>query len=216
MNRLSITLCSLAALPLLSGCVLAAVGVAGTAAVSANQERTFGEAVDDVAIETEVKSKLISHGSLGEVDVEVAGGLVLISGRVQTPELRVTAESIAWSAKRTRDVANEVRIESPGGFFSNASDEIISARVRARLIGSKSVKSVNINVETYGGVVYLTGIARDAHEIERAAEEASYAGGVNQVVSYLRLRDERGEIVPYQPATPAPYDPDELVGDPES
>ena len=214
MTRFPIALALLAALPMTSGCVVAAVGAASTVAVSASQERTFGEAIDDAAVSAEVKSKLLSHGNLGEVDVEVAGGLVLLSGRVMTPELRVTSESLAWSAKRTRDVANEIRIEAPGGFFANAADEIISARVRSRLIGSSSVQSRNINVETYGGVVYLLGIVRSREELEKAAEEASYAGGVNQVISYMRLRDERGDIVPYQPAAPAAYDPNELAGGP--
>lgn len=214
MTRLTTILAVSALLPLTTGCVVAAVGAAGTAAVSASQERTFGEAIDDAAVSAEVKSKLLAHGGLGEVDVEVAGGLVLLSGRVMTPELRVTSESIAWSAKRTRDVANEIRVEAPGGFFANASDELITARVRSRLIGSSSVQSRNINVETYGGVVYLLGIVRDREELEKAAEEASYAGGVNQVVSYMRLRDERGEIVAYQPGEPVAHDPNELAGGP--
>ncbi|MBR9833736.1 MAG: BON domain-containing protein [Alphaproteobacteria bacterium] len=214
MARLASTLALIATFPLISGCMVAAVGAAGTAAVSASQERTFGEAIDDASVSTEVKSKLLSHGGMGEVDVEVAGGLVLLSGRVSTPELRVKAESLAWSAKRTRDVANEIQIEAPGGFFANASDEFISAKVRARLLGSSSVQARNINVETYGGVVYLMGIVRDQEELEKAAEEASYASGVKQVVSYMRLRDARGEIVAYRPGVPADYNPNELAGGP--
>lgn len=204
-------------LPLVSGCAVAAVGAVGTTAVAASQERTVGEAVDDIATSSEIKSKLIANGGLGEVDVKSNGGLVLLSGRVNQPELRAKAESIAWSAKRTREVANEIRIEAPGGFFANASDEVISARVRARLLGSSSVQARNITIETYGGVVYLMGVTRNREELETAAREASLAGGVNQVVSYMRLRDERGEIVPYRPvAEPEPFNPNELAGGPGS
>lgn len=206
----------IALMPLVTGCATAVVGAAGTAAVTANQERSFGEAVDDASVSNQVKTKLLANGSLGEVDVEVAGGLVLLSGRVQTPELRLKAESLAWSVKRANDVANEIRIESPGGFFANASDEIISARVRARLIGSSSVKASNFNVETYGGTVYLLGVASSPEELEKAAAEASYASGVQQVVSYVRLRDSRGQIVPYRSNTPAPNNPNELLGGPGS
>ncbi len=215
MNRLPTTLGLLFILPALSGCAIAAVGAAGTTAVAVSQERTVGEAVDDIATSSEIKSKLLSNGGMGEVDVKANGGLVLLSGRVVTPELRAKAESIAWSAKRTREVANEIRIEAPGGFFANASDEVISARVRARLLGSSSVQARNITIETYGGVVYLMGVTRNREELETAAREASLAGGVNQVVSYMRLRDDRGDIVPYTPeAEPAPYNPNELAGGP--
>lgn len=211
-NRL--TLLSLSLILPLSGCAVAAVGAAGAGAVTATQEKTFGEAVDDAALSTEVKSNLMSTGGMGEVDVEVSGGLVLLSGRVNTPDKRLLAESLAWSAKRTKDVANEIKIEEAGGFIANASDELISARVRARLVGSSSVRASNINVETYGGTVYLLGIARNEKELRQAAEEASKAGGVNQVVSYIRLRDDRGEVVPYEPEEAAQPVYDELAGGP--
>ncbi len=216
MSRLTASLALIAALPILGGCATAVVGAAGAGAVTATQERSFGEAIDDAAISNEIKGKMLANGGLGEVDVEVAGGLILLSGRVQTPELRMKAESIAWSAKRASDVANEVRIEAPGGVFSNLSDEAISGAVRSRLLGSSSVKASNFNVETYGGTVYLLGVARNEAELQKAAEEASMARGVQQVVSYVRLRDERGQIVPYRSKTPAPANPNELLGGPGS
>lgn len=216
MSRLVASLSLIAMLPALSGCATAIVGAAGATAVTATQERSFGEALDDAAVSNEIKSKLIANGGLSEVDVEVAAGVVLLSGRVWTPELRLKAESLAWSVRRADDVANEIRVEAPGGFFANASDELISTRVRARLLGSSSVQANNFNVETYGGTVYLLGVARSAQELEQAAEEASKVGGVSQVVSYVRLRNERGEIVPYTPAQPAAVDAGELLGGPGS
>ncbi len=216
MTRMIASLSLIALLPALSGCATAIVGAAGATAVTATQERSFGEALDDAAVSNEIKSRLLANGGMGEVDVEVAAGLVLLSGRVQTPELRLKAESIAWSVKRADDVANEIKIESPGGFFSNASDELISARVRSRLLGSSTVQVNNFNVETYGGTVYLLGVARSAKELEKAAEEASLVGGVNQVVSYVRLRNARGEIVAYQPRVPQTEDSGELLGGPGS
>jgi len=216
MSRLVASLSLIALLPALSGCATAIVGAAGAAGVTATQERSFGEALDDAAVSNEVKSKLLAHGGMSEVDVEVAAGVVLLSGRVWTPELRLKAESLAWSVKRADDVANEIRVEAPGGFFANASDELISTRVRARLLGSSTVQANNFNVETYGGTVYLLGVARSAEELEKAAEEASLVGGVNQVVSYVRLRNDLGEIVPYTPAQPVEGDAGELLGGPGS
>ena len=216
MSRMIVSLSLLAALPALSGCATAIVGAAAGTAVTATQERSFGEALDDAAVSNEIKTRLLANGGLGEVDVEVAAGLVLLSGRVQTPELRLKAESIAWGVKRADDVANEINIESPGGFFANASDELISARVRARLLGSSTVQVNNFNVETYGGTVYLLGVARTAKELEKAAEEASLVGGVNQVVSYVRLRNARGEIVAYRPNAQQTQDGGELLGGPGS
>ena len=176
-----------------SGCVAAAVGTAGAVGVASYQERSLGEAVDDATVSNEIKAQLLEEGGYGEVDVEVSQGLVLLSGRVMTPQQRVRAEEIAWSTSRTRDVANEINIEPPGGFFANASDELITARVRASLVASREVKSVNFNIETYGGVVYLMGIARTQAELETAAAIASNVGGVSKVMSYVKVRPSRAQ-----------------------
>lgn len=208
--RRVLALSSLLAVASLGGCAAAVIGTAGAVGINSLQEKTLGEAVDDATTSSEIKAKLLNESGarFAEVDVEVANGLVLLSGRVNAPEDRTYAEGIAWSASRTQDVANEIRIEPPGGFFSNVSDEIITGRVRARLIGSSKVKSVNINVETYGGVVYLMGIARSTEELRAAAEEASVVGGVKQVVSYIRVREassrQAAPIRTEAPPAPAP------------
>ena len=190
------------ALPL-GGCAVAALGTAGAVGVAAAQEKSLGEAVDDATASNQIKSKLLSESAnrFGEVDVEVTGGLVLLSGRVNAPEDRVKAEGIAWTSPLTQDVANEIRIQPPGGFLSNVSDEVITGRVRARLVGSSTVKSLNFNIE-----------------------KASVVGGVKQVVSYVRIRDGRTTqqaaptpqgAAPYQTAPDASYDYEadgELIG----
>lgn len=191
----------------LSGCVVAAVGAAGAVGLAAVQEKTLGEAVDDTTIGTEIKSKLLRDNTRGfsEVDVEVVDRLVLLTGRVNTPEERVRAEGIAWTSSRAEDVANEIRIEPTGGFLANIVDEVISARVRSRLIGSSKVKSVNFNIETYGGVVYLMGLARTPEELKRAAEEASVVRGVKQVISYVRVIEPRRQDLIAPNSTETPY-----------
>lgn len=201
---------------LVSGCVAAA----GAAGLQGAQNRTIGQAVDDAAASNQIKLGLVAEGGLGEVDVEVVDGLVLLSGRVATPELRTRAEDIAWTSQYTFDVANEVVIERPGGFFTNLADEVTTTRVRAALLGSSSVRSFNFNIETYDGIVYLMGIVSTPEERVAAAEEASRVGGVRQVVSYVRVRAPAAPQgpAPVQGAGQEPYDPsrpatdDDLLG----
>lgn len=204
LSTLSLILCA----PILaSGCAAAVLGTAGAVGVASFQEKSFGEAIDDASVSNQIKAKLLEEGGYGEVDVEVAQGLVLLSGRVNTPEQRVRAEDIAWSSALTRDVANEINIEPAGGFIANASDELVTARVRATLMASQAVKSVNFNIETYNGVVYLMGIARSDDELREAAERTSYVPGVKRVVSYVRINPQRAR-------TPNSQSGNELAGGP--
>ena len=201
-------LISLACLAL-SSCAVAAVGAVGAAGVAAVQDSTVGEALDDATASNAIKAELLNRSGekFAGVDVEVSGGLVLLSGRVNDPEDRVYAEGVAWRQSQVHDVANEIRIAAPGGFVSNVADEIITARVRTALITSRTVKSYNFNIETYDGVVYLMGIARTADELRHAAEKASVIGGVKQVVSYVEVRQPRAAALapasPPEPAAPA-------------
>ena len=199
----------------LSGCVAAGVAGAGAVGTAVVQEKSVGAAVDDATASNEIKGKLLreSRARFGEVDVEVSEGLVLLSGRVNDPQDKIFAERTAWSSSRAQDVANEIKIEGPGGFMANLSDSVISSRVRAALVGSKTVRSVNFNVETYDGVVYLMGIARTQKELQHAAEKASYVAGVKEVVSYVRLANNRtAQAAPVsnnysQPSQPAALEP---------
>jgi len=197
---------SCAALLMVSGCVAAAVGAVGAGTVATFQERSIGQAIDDATVSNEIKAKLLSRGGYGEVDVEVANGLVLLTGRVVTPEMRVTAERVAWSSSRVDDVANQIQIEAPGGFRANANDAWITTRVRSSLVTARKVRGVNFNIETYNGVVYLMGLARSQEELEAAARRASYVRGVEQVVSYVTVRDTtpRGPAPVLQADAPHP------------
>lgn len=177
----------------LGGCVAAAVGAVGVGAVATVQERSVGTAIDDSTLSGEIKSKLLARGGYGEVDVEVVDGLVLLSGRVVAPEMRVRAEEVAWSSRRTQNVANEIQIEPPGGFRANVSDTWISTKARSSLTTSRKVRGLNFNIETYNGVVYLMGIARSQGELETATRRISYIRGVKKVVSYVQVRPRDGQ-----------------------
>ena len=202
----------LASVTALGGCVAGAVGAAGAVGISAAQDRTMGESLDDANASNELKSKLFAAGPrrFQEVDVEVAGGTVLLTGRVSSPIDKAEAEQLAWSVRLADEVFNEIVVREPGGARQNLNDEWITARVRSRLLTDSGVKSININIETYDGVVYLMGIARSQAELQRAAEHASYVRGVKEVVSYMEIRnpsDTRAPAVPqYETAPAAPQD----------
>ena len=154
------------------------------------QEKTFGESLDEMTSGTTIKSKLFSAGSsrFGEVDVEVAGRFVLLSGRVPSEADKAEAERIAWSVSSVDEVANELVIDK-FDMGRDVNDRWITEQVRGRIVSDSDVKGVNYNIQVYNGVVYLLGIAKSEDELRRAAEHASKVKGVKKVVSYVKMRD---------------------------
>ncbi len=202
--RKLLLLLTLGLVPMLSACVVGAVSGA------ASKERTMGRSVDDASATMSVRTRLRRHGEMGGVSVEVADGLTLLAGYVTTPELRIDAERIAWSAPKVIQVANEIEVRGKKGFWAGTKDKWISTRVRTRIFSDRAVRSTNINIETRNRVVYLLGLARSEGEIERIVAHARLVPNVKQVVSYMvtpQTRDE--EVVPEEAAIPLE---DELVG----
>jgi osmotically-inducible protein OsmY len=191
------------------GCVTAAVGAAASVGVYAIQDRSIGEGIDDAAASQQVKMRLLAADSAAfqEVDVEVANGSLLLSGTAPTAEHRQMAETIARSVGTVRQVYNEIFIGEPSGVVRSAQDELITAQIRARLAASPAVRSINVNIETFHGNVYLLGTARTDHELRRAAEIASYVGGVRRVVSFMQLRPARQAHYAAAPESPAHRQP---------
>lgn len=171
--------------------MLAIAAPLALAACSMVQTQTFGESLDDASIGTQIKTKLFADSAwrrFGEVDVEVAGRFVLLSGRVPNDKDRADAERIAWTVSAVDEIANELVVgqRSIGRDFN---DRWITEQVRARLLSDKEIKGVNYNIQVAHGVVYLLGLARSDDELQRAAQQASRVKDVQKVVSYVKVRD---------------------------
>lgn len=178
--------------PALSGCVwLAATGVvAGVSA--ARQERTLGNAVDDVRIKSAVQTGLVkqSASNFFNVSITVVEGRVLLTGRVEKAESRLEATRVAWSVEGVKKVDNEIEVTNDLGWLDRPRDIYIRAEIAADILADKSIKDVNYTIDVVNGVVYLTGIGQDKAEVERVIAHANRFAGVKRVENYVVLKDD--------------------------
>ncbi len=185
---------SLAALILvvfgLGGCVPLVVGAGGAAAVGAAQDRGLEQAVDDNQISFEINRKLLAEDSnlYKGVATQVRNGRVLLSGTVPKAEDRVTVTRLVWTVGGVREVINELKVGGSAGFAQAMSDTTITTKLRTRLIGDRSISSINYSIETVHGIVYLMGTALDRAELDRVIAHARDVSGVKNVVSYVEIR----------------------------
>lgn len=66
------------------------------------------------------------------------------------------------------------------------SDASLTAKIKSKMALDDMVKALNIDVDTQGGVVTLSGLVHSAAERERAVQLARETAGVRQVVDALR------------------------------
>ena len=67
-------------------------------------------------------------------------------------------------------------------------DSVITTKVKAAVLNEPSLKSAEINVETFKGVVQLSGFVRSQADINKAVEVARGVGGVKSVKNDMRLK----------------------------
>ena len=67
-------------------------------------------------------------------------------------------------------------------------DTVITTKVKAAILNEPSLKSAEINVETFKGVVQLSGFVTSQAAENKAVEVARTVGGVKSVKNDMRLK----------------------------
>ena len=67
-------------------------------------------------------------------------------------------------------------------------DTVITSKVKAAIFNDPSLKSAEINVETFKGVVQLSGFVNSREDINKAAQVARGVQGVTSVKNDMRLK----------------------------
>ena len=75
--------------------------------------------------------------------------------------------------------------ESVGEYID---DSTITAKVKTAIFNEPNLKATEINVETFKGVVQLSGFVGSASDRDRAVEVARSVGGVKAVRNDMRLK----------------------------
>lgn len=184
---------SLNALLVLQGCVPAAI-VGGTAALGTTlaEDRSVGQVFSDTEIRTRINAKWLSHDQkLNEmIELQVREGRVLLTGAVDNAMRQIDAVRLAWEVPGVKEVIDETKVGSDYSLGSYAKDTWLTTKVKTELLFQENVQSLNYNVKTVDGTVYLLGIAQNQDEINTAVTKASGVGGVNKVVSYMRVKSQ--------------------------
>lgn len=83
---------------------------------------------------------------------------------------------------------------TPVSVGTSIDDGVITTRVKAALLGEPTMKSFDINVETRGGEVLLSGFVASQDQVERALSAARAVEGVKSVLNKMDLKEGAASI----------------------
>ena len=167
------------------------LGAGAATGLAAYQER----GVDGVARDLRTSSYILDkfarsdHTLLSAIGVEVYEGRALLTGQVDSEDIRATAVRLTWGADGVTDVINEIHVSTETGVLDTARDAWISTQLETKLTFDERVLAINYAIETSGATVYLIGIAQNQAELERVINHARDIPYVRHIVSHVRVKD---------------------------
>ena len=178
---------------LLSSCVgYSSTGVLGTGVSIALDPRSLGTQIDDSLMQQNLRAKLLSTDKsyIISVKTKILDGRIFLTGKVNSVEDKLKITKLAWEIKGARSVNNDLQIKEKFNFKRSAKDLLITSQLRAALIGSKNIKAVNYNIDTYKKKIYVYGIAQNKKERDEVIKEAEQILDVEDVVTSIFLVDD--------------------------
>jgi osmotically-inducible protein OsmY len=181
----------------LTGCDPASVmiggGIIGSGAVTraSRDQNGIGGSMADSNLQIRINNKLLSEDKniFDRVELCVKHSNVIVIGYMKNKEQCEKAIRLVKSTTGWHNVYDETRIaERPCDFPQDTS---ITSSVKSSLTFDDDVFSMNYEVTTVDGVVYICGTAQTKHEKEVVLSCASGISGVKRVVSYILLRKNR-------------------------
>lgn len=154
-------------------------------------DKSAGQAVDDSVIQAELKTKLMGDNffkGLG-INIEVRKGVVQLGGFVEDAKLAADAARTAAGVEGVVEVDNQLHLkEGKASMGRSVDDKLVTTSVKSDLghIGSGS-SLFKVNVDTYNGVVLLTGFVNSEEVKAKAGEMAKGKDNVTKVINGIHV-----------------------------
>jgi osmotically-inducible protein OsmY len=193
MIKLTLLFVSLILLMINIGCSPVGVLASGGSAtmVVAEGDRSLGTVVDDATIKLNLSAKFLKSESRLFLDVNsnVTEGRVLLTGLVDTQEIRIEAVRKVWEINGVREVINEIEVGNKTTLKEYMNDLWINTQVKSLAARTIGLRSFSYNFETIKGKVYIAGITSRPEQLQAIVESTKTIKGVNEIVNYVVIKE---------------------------
>jgi osmotically-inducible protein OsmY len=184
--------CELALLLFCTACdpVTLAFGGTAVAGVTAvrNQEG-IGGSISDTKLQSAINKALFDKDRelFDKVELSVKHGMVVVIGYVDETSQRDRIMEIVKSVRGATEVYDEIKIQEAPRAGELAADSGMTSRVKSALLFDGNVSSLNYDVTTVKGIVYICGTAQSKYERDVVLNQVRTTSGVEKVVAYIKI-----------------------------
>lgn len=176
-----------------------------TASMADNSVYDTEDKLRDAWIDGKVESALLINRHLNNftIDTDVTGNKVLLTGTVQTAADKALATQVAANIEGVVDVDNQLVVDRDYEVETQSmsdddernwstwfDDATITGSIKSKFLWNDHVEGLDINVDTYNGVVKLKGEADTSANRNLAEQIAQNTEGVRRVENHLTIEGE--------------------------
>jgi len=156
----------------------------------AHADKTTGQTVDDSALATSVKAKLVETKGVPStaINIEVSKGRVQLGGFLETNAEKTAALAAAKSVSGVTTVSDGLVVIKKDRSAGQAIDDTtIQATLKTKLAEVDASKAWSINTDVYNGQVLMSGFIHGEKARAQASEIAKGIKGVKHVYNKIEL-----------------------------
>jgi osmotically-inducible protein OsmY len=167
--------------------IFGGTAIAGTTAVR-NQKGISGS-ISDTELQTKINHALFTKDRdlFDKIELSIKHGIVVVIGYVDNESQREKAMEIVKGVKGYEEVFNEIQLQTMPNASDVALDASITSRIKSALLFDGNVSSLNYDITTVKGIVYICGTAQSKYERDVVLNHLRTTSGVKKVVAYVKL-----------------------------
>ena len=173
------------AVPILSG-------VGAVAISSSAQEKGLGTSINDKVVYLKLRNAIYDWNPLvsQKISISVDNGSILVTGQIKNIESKINLTKVIWDVNGVKEVNNKVQISETNNLKNIAKDLASLGEIRARLMASKELNSLNFSVDVVNNIAYISGIASSAEEIAIVSQIAQEAKFIKEVQNFIKVNKD--------------------------
>ena len=178
----------------LQSCAAPMIGGIGAIAFSSSaQEKGLGTSINDKVIYVKLRNAIYDwNPSVSEnLSLSVNNGSILVTGKLKNIDTKVQLTKIIWEINGVKEVNNKVQISETNNFKNIAKDLASLGEIKARLMASKKLNSLNYSIDVVNNIAYISGVASSEEEISIVTQIAQEARFIKEVQNFVKVNKDK-------------------------
>ena len=178
----------------LQSCAPPIIGGVGAIAFSSSaQEKGLGTSINDKVIYIKLRNAIYDWDpSVSEqVSISVDNGSILVTGQLDNVDKKINLTKVIWEISGVKEVNNKVQISETNNFKNIAKDLASLGEIKARLMASKELNSLNFSIDVVNNIAHISGIASSEEEISIVTQIAKNARFIKEVQNFVKINKDK-------------------------